>query len=113
MEVVVERPESMNLLGLFMKSALESRADRLERLRPRGDIGLTAGEMSVTLRFAPERVVVAKGISGEPRARLSGTLESLVQIARGNPRPLLARRARLSGSPLAALPLAWVFRKGG
>lgn len=111
MEVVLERGEEMNLLGLFMQAALESRAERVEKMAPSGDIAMTAGAMSVTLCFGDGPVVIRKGVAGKPRAHLKGSLEALIEIARGNTfGPLLRRRARLSGNPLAALPLARVFR---
>jgi hypothetical protein len=111
-EVVLDKAGEMNLLGLFMKAALESRIDGIERARPSGDIALSAGEMSVTLSFSPDRVLVRKGVSDKPRAHLKGSLEALVQVARGRPAgQLLTRRARVSGNPLAALPLARVFEK--
>lgn len=112
-EIQLDRPDQMNLLGLFMKAALESRVPAIERARPRGDIALSTPQMSVTLSFSPDRVIVRKGVVGKPRAQLRGSLESLLQVARGRTaRPLLTRRARLSGNPLAALPLARVFKHG-
>ena len=111
MEIVVESPQDMNLLGLFIKEALDARRDALARSRATGSIGLTAGTMSVTLSFEPDRTVIHKGIVGSPKAQLTGSLESLVAIARGRIAPtLLSRRARISGNPMAALPLARVFR---
>jgi hypothetical protein len=113
-EVVLEQPARMNLLGLFMKAALESRAERIEQAGPRGDIALTAGRMSVTLSFEPERVTIRKGVAEKPRAHLKGSLEALIQVARGRPvRQLVTRRARISGNPLALLPVSRVFRKAG
>lgn len=112
MEVVVEDAERMNLLGLFMKSALEARTDRIERAGVEGDIALTGGSMSCTLSFSPDRVVIRKGAADGARAHVKGSLESLVQVARGRATgELLSRRARISGNPLAALPLTKVFTK--
>ena len=114
MDVVLDQPERQNLLGLFMKAAVESRAERIEQVRPSGDIALTAGPMSVTLSFEPERVTIRKGTNGKPRAHVKGSLAALIQVARGRPlRQLLTRRARVSGNPLALLPLSRVFRKQG
>jgi hypothetical protein len=113
-KVVLDQPERQNLLGLFMKAALESRAERIEQARPSGDIALTAGAMTVTLSFEPERVVIRKGANGKPRAHLKGSLAALVQVARGRPlRQLMTRRARISGNPLALIPVSRVFRKEG
>jgi putative sterol carrier protein len=107
----MEEPERMNLLGLFMRSALADRAGALEGAGLRGDVALVAGSMSCTLSFGPERVVVRKGVHGKPRVRLRGSLESLVQLARGRTAAMLLRgKVRVSGNPLAALPLARVFK---
>jgi ABC-type proline/glycine betaine transport system ATPase subunit len=100
----------MNLLGLFMKAALEARPEKLDRARVAGDIAMTAGRMSVTLCFSDDAVTVRKGVVGSPRAKLTRSLEALVQVARGSATPILTRKAKLSGNPLAAVPLAGVFR---
>lgn len=110
MEVVLDKPEEMNLLGLFMKAALEARTEAIERAKPSGPIALTGGDMSVTLDFAPERVTIAKGVSPSARAHLRGPLEPLVQVARGKMGPILRRQVKVGGNPLAALPLNRVFR---
>jgi SCP-2 sterol transfer family len=111
-EVVLEEPQSMNLLGLFMKAALEDRRDRLEGAGASGDIALTGGNMSVTLSFDPDRVTVRKGVAGTPRAHLKGSLEGLLEVARGNTAaPLIGRRVSISGNPLAVLPLREIFKR--
>lgn len=109
-EVVVDKPEQMNLLGLFMKAAFEARPEKLDKASPGGDIAMVAGRMAVTLAFEDGQVTIKKGVVGKPRAKLTGSLEALVQVARGNPAPILTRKAKLSGNPLAAVPLAGVFR---
>jgi hypothetical protein len=110
MQVHAERIEEMNLLGLFMKAALEERLSALERARPRDDIGIESGGMSVTLSFSPDGVIVRNGIMGKPRARLAGDLGSLAAIAQGKfIGPIARGKVRISGDPLALLPLARVF----
>jgi hypothetical protein len=110
-EVVVQHPQATPLLGLFVKAALEQRTEALARAAPRGDLAITAGEMSITLSCSADRVVVRPGVTGRPRAHLRGSLEGLVEIARGRlAGPLLRRRVRISGNPIALLPLARVFR---
>jgi SCP-2 sterol transfer family len=111
-EVVLENPEQMNLLGLFMKAALEARGEAIASAKPSGTIALTGGEMSVTLDFAPGKVTISKGADPGARAHLKGPLEPLVQVARGKSGPILKRQVKLSGNPLAALPLNKVFRAG-
>lgn len=112
MEVVLEKPEEMNLLGLFMKAALEARAEAIARAKPSGAIALTGGDMSVTLDFSPGTVTIRKGADANARAHLRGPLEPLVQVARGRSGPILRRQVKVSGNPLAALPLNRVFRAG-
>ena len=112
MEVVVEDPEDMNLLGLFLKAALDERREAVSSAGLEGDIAVTASGMSVTLSFSPDRLVVTNGVRGKPRAHLKGSLESLVAIARGHLwRTLLTGKARVTGNPMAAMPLARVFKQ--
>jgi len=93
-----------------MKAALEERLEALERASPRHDVAIESGGMIVTLSFTPDEAVVRDGIHGKPRARLTGGLDALAQVARGSfVVPLLTRRIRISGDPLALLPLARVF----
>ena len=114
MRVTAEQPERMNLLGLFMRAALEERVEALERAGARGDIALSADGMSCTLSFGPDEVVVRNGVTGRPRAHMKGSLEALLAVAQGRAASSLAtRRVRMSGNPLAALPLTKVFTKPG
>ncbi len=111
MEVLVEQPERMSLLGLFLKGALEERLPALERASPRGELAISSPEMAVTLSCAADRVVLRPGVHGRPRAQVRGSMEALIQEARGRiAGQVLRRRARVSGNPLALLPLARVFR---
>ena len=110
MQVQVEDIDEMNLLGLFMKAALEDRVHAVESAGLNGDIALSAGEMSVTMSFSPERVVIRKGME-RPRAHLKGSLEDVIALGRGKVASrVLTGRVRVSGNPVAALPLAKVFR---
>ncbi len=110
MQIVAEHLEQLSLLGLFMKAALEERLDALERAHPRGDIAIESGGMAVTISFTHEQALIREGIHGKPRARLTGDLGALAKIAQGRfVTPLLTRRIRISGDPLALLPLARTF----
>ena len=112
MRVTADQPERMNLLGLFMRAALEERTEALERAKARGDIALSADGMSCTLSFRPDEVVVRNGVPAKPRAHLKGSLEALLAVAQGRSTSMIAtRRVRLSGNPLAALPLTNVFTR--
>lgn len=111
-QIIAVEPEEMNLLSLFMRSALEARAGAIGNTRIDGDIALTAGSMSTTLTFSKERVEVRNGLRESPRAHLRGSLEAMLALARGElVGPLLLRRVKVSGNPLAALPLGLVFRQ--
>lgn len=111
MRVEAEAPERMALIGLFMRAALEERADALDRAGLSGDLALTVAGMSATLSFEPDRVIVREGVQGKPRAHIRGSLESFVKLAKGNVvGPVLRREVRISGNPLATLPLAKLFR---
>jgi hypothetical protein len=113
-EVVVEEPERMSLLGLFLKGALEERLPALERAAPRGELAISSPDMAVTLSCGEDRVVLRPGVPDRPRAHLRGSMEALIQVARGRiAGQLLRRQARVSGNPLALLPLARVFRESG
>jgi hypothetical protein len=110
-EIVAEDLDRMPLVGLFMKAALEERADAVARSGLSGRIAITTGEMSVTLDCSPQRVVVRPGADAAPRAHLRSSLDSLVAIACGRlTEPVRRRDLRISGSPLALLPLLKVFR---
>ena len=110
MQVIVERPEEMNLLGLFMRAALEERLAALERARPSGVVAVTSGGMAVTLSCTPEHVTIRKGASDRVDARLGGELGALAQLAGGRMvDPLLRRQIQIGGNPLKLLPLARVF----
>ena len=113
MEVVAEGPERLNLISLFMRAALEERRATLGRLRflLRGSLVLSVAGMSTTLEFSPRRVLIREGAAVDASARVRGSLEGFLALARGMVAgPLLAREVRISGNPLAALPLALVFR---
>jgi len=110
MQVTVEGPEQMNLLGLFMRAALEERLAALERARPSGEVSIDSGGMSITLSCSPDEVVIRKGRSDEADARLSGELGSLAQLASGRMiDPLVRRQIHVGGNLLRLLPLARVF----
>src|SRR2546425_8992726 len=100
MEIVMEDPDAASLLTLFLAAALRERAEELERSAPRGELLVDAGGMAATLSCAPGRIVVREGRCEAPRARLRGSLEALVEIARGRiAGPLLHPPAPGGGKP--------------
>ena len=72
--VVVEAPETMNLLGLLLRSILErnladpAKASRAARLR--GEIAIRGGRMRVTLKFAESGITITREAAARPRARV-------------------------------------------
>jgi hypothetical protein len=116
--VTIDSPERMNLLGLLLRGLLEEKlkVDRHARQvqRIEGDVQVVAGTMAVTLRFERERILILAGNSGKPRARIRGTMESLLQIVTRQRlvRPVLCGRVRLSGNPLWMLRLLPLLRLG-
>jgi hypothetical protein len=110
--VEAEGAERMSLIGLFLRAALLERSDAIEHARLHGDLAVTVAGMSATLSFAPEAVTVREGVVGRPRAHIKGSMESFLAMGRGKVvSPVLRREVRISGNPLAALPLALLFRR--
>jgi hypothetical protein len=85
--VVLEAPETMNLLGLLLRSILErsladpAKANRAARLR--GEIAVRGGRMRVTLKFAEGQITITRAASAKPRARVEGSLPAFLGVARG------------------------------
>ncbi len=114
--VRLEDPESMNLLGLLLRSLIQRNLEdpacqrRAERLR--GDVAVRAGRMSVTVRFGDAEVVVTRAPAARPRARVGGTLAGLLEVAlgRGLVRAWLRRRISASGNLFFVLRLLPLIR---
>ena len=108
--VTVDQPETMNLLGLLLRSILERRltdeAARKRAARLRGDLLVQGGRMRVTLRFADGHVTITRTTSKRPRARVAGTLTGFLAVARGGGivRPLLRGELKAGGN------LVWLLR---
>lgn len=112
--VVLEDPQTMNLLGLLMKGMLEINLSD-ERLYKRacglrGDIRVQAGEMAVTLRFDGKGLRILRDSDQPPRASVSGSMSALlgVVVRERMVRSVLTRAVRIWGNPfmlLKVLPL--------
>lgn len=112
--VVIENPETMNLLGLLMKGMLEINLSD-ERLYKRacglqGDIRVQAGEMAVTLRFDGQGLRILREADQRPRASVSGSMSALlgVVVRERLVRSVLTGAVRIWGNPfmlLKVLPL--------
>jgi hypothetical protein len=117
MHVELHDPEHMNLLGLLTRGLLESRLAN-DRLRTRisrlkGDVLLSAGTMSITLRFGDGRVVLLSEPGRPPRSTVRGEVKPLLEMVTGGGLlgHLLSRRVRIGGCPLLLLRILPLFRE--
>jgi hypothetical protein len=117
---IVDR-ERMSLLGLMLGGVLADNLARPEGAalarKLSGALGVTAGKMSVTLRFDRGPVTVVRGLEDRLRARVRGSLDGLLQVSlgRGPVRSFLAGEVSFRGSPffvLKVLPLMRTRRAG-
>lgn len=118
MNVRVENPERMNLMGLLMRGLLESslrtaRGAKAAR-RLRGDVCVHAGTMGVTLSFTESEIVLRSGETGKPRAYVRGEMKPLLEVVAGGPLigPVLRGKVRVGGNLLMLLRLLPLIRPG-
>lgn len=115
--VVLDHPDQASLLGLLMRRMLAARASdpRAAKMigRMDGDVRITAGEMTVGLRFEPACIRIVDG-SAAPRAWVKGDVATLLQLVSGrfDLRRLLAGRLRAGGDPRMLLRL-WALLRAG
>jgi hypothetical protein len=110
----IEKRDEMSLLGLMLGEVLEAnvaqpRGAALAR-QLRGAVGVRAGGMAVTIRFDRGSVSVARGLDGNLKARVKGSLDALLQVSlgRGAIRSFLTGEIGFGGNPfflLKVLPL--------
>ncbi len=113
--VHIDDPEHMHLLGLLLKGFLERQlaipAVQRRAAGLRGDFGVSAGSMSVTLSFSEHGVLIKKGITATARA---ASVAAWARWSISSPAaeicglPLArcsARRMRVRGNVFALLPL--------
>jgi hypothetical protein len=114
--------ERMSLLGLMLGGVLADNLALLEGAalarKLKGALGVTAGKMSVTLRFDRGPVSVVRGLEDQLRAQVRGSLDGLLQVSlgRGPVRSFLAGEVSFRGNPLfvlKVLPLMRVRRAVG
>ncbi len=105
--VVVDHPETMNLLGLLMGGVLvdtlATRPRARRALAQKGDVCVRAGDMAVTLRFDGERVTIVRDDLGTARARVQGTVAALLGVVAdgGIVRRVLGGEISVGGNVLA------------
>jgi putative sterol carrier protein len=115
-EVIVENPETINLLGLILKMIIERNLKQgmMEELvkNTRGNLRLGAGLMKATLKFEGERVVIARDWLVPARAKVAASLDTFLGIGLGkNPFvPFFLGKISLGGNLLWLLKLMPVFQ---
>ncbi|MBM4372562.1 MAG: hypothetical protein FJ098_12955 [Deltaproteobacteria bacterium] len=113
-QVCMEAPERMNLMGLMMKGLLEAAlarpgmGERASGLR--GAVRVQAGAMVVVLDFTQAGPRIRGPAEGERyRARVSGAMTPLLRVVTGHLLgPVLSGGVRIGGNPfflLSVLPL--------
>jgi len=114
--VVVDQPETMNLLGLLMKGLLaRNLADDglFHRARAmKTDVLVQAGEMKVSLRLGEGGITIIRGDTGRSGASVAGDMKTLLDVvAEGKMiAPFLAGRLRIGGNPLVLLRMLPMIR---
>ncbi|MBI5528266.1 MAG: hypothetical protein HY897_18185 [Deltaproteobacteria bacterium] len=114
--VVVDQPESMNLLGLLMKGLLAknlSDDDLFYRARAaKTDVLVQAGEMKVTLRLGEGGITILRGDAGSAGASVAGDMKTLLGVvAEGKMvAPFLSGRLKIGGNPLVLLRMLPMIR---
>jgi len=116
MEVVVDHPETMNMLGLILKLILEGNLQdpdmEKKARRARGNLRLGAGPMKATLIFEGDRLVIQRDWKVSGRAKCAASLDTFLGIGLGkNPFvPFLMGKISLGGNLLWLLKLMPVFQ---
>ncbi len=109
--VVLAEPEKMSILGLLMHGLLSNNlADEHKYARAcsmSGDILVKAADMSVTLRFADGQLTIIRGDTGQSKARVAGTMTSLLGVVTGAGMvaPFMAGKLKIGGNPFALLKM--------
>jgi putative sterol carrier protein len=112
----IVNPDEMSLLGLMLGSILKDNlasAEGAERAsKMNGRLGVTAGRMSLTIDFGGDAVSVERGL-GEPlKAKVKGSLGSLLRVSLGQSPVMafLAGEVSIKGNPLFALKAIPLFK---
>ena len=108
-EIIIENPEEMNLLGLMLGSILETKieddGERKAIAGLRGDVGVTVGKQSVYISFGKETVRVSRDAPGRISATVSGPMKEFLEVSTGkNPViPFLRGKFKIGGNPFLLL----------
>jgi putative sterol carrier protein len=114
--LIIVDQDQMSLLGLMMSRIVGDNLARPEGAarasKMSGRLGVTAGRMSLTIDFNQGIVSVTRGLGGPVKARVKGSLGSLMRIALGQGpiRSFLAGEVSIKGNPLFALKAMPFFK---
>jgi len=114
--VNVEKIESMNLLGLILKSILEGnladekKAGKAAKIR--GDIAVQAGDMKITLKCDGGTFAITRGHADKTNAKVRGGLKPFLNIALGGGliQPVIDGDVKIGGNPFLLLKLIPLLR---
>lgn len=114
--VIIDDPPSMSLLGLLLGSIIERQTDRpqsikrLEKLR--GALVVEVGTMTISLQFADGKVTILRGAAEGARARVRGSMHTLMNITlgKGMVGPWLSGRIKTKGSLIMLLRVLPLMR---
>jgi hypothetical protein len=85
--LTIQDRDRMNLLGLMLggvvASNLASTKGAALASRLSGALGITAGKMTITVKFAGDEVTVSRGLQAGLKSHVRGSLNSLLQISLG------------------------------
>ena len=114
--VVIDSPETMNLLGLLMSGLLTTNLAQdpaFEKARSINcDVLVRAGEMAVTLRMGDGGLTIIRGDAGGSKAKVGGTMPALLGVvAEGRMVwPFLTGKIKIGGNPLVLLKMLPLIR---
>ncbi len=114
--VVLDQPETQNLLGLLLRNMLEvNLADEANYNRIRGtkgDVQVQAGDMVITLRLDGQGLTIISGAQDQPKASVRGGMGAFLNVARGGGvvGPVLSGHIKIKGNPLLLLKLMPLLR---
>ncbi len=106
----------MNLLGLMLggvvASNLASTKGAALASRLSGALGITAGNMAITVKFADGEVTLSRGLESHLKSHVRGSLNTLLQISLGRSpiSAFLAGDVSFSGNPFFLLKLVPLLR---
>jgi len=114
--LVIEERDQMNLMGLMLGGVIASNLARPQGAalarKLSGALGITAGKMSITLRFEKGPVFMTRGLEAKLKSQVKGSLNSLLQVSLGKSaiQSFLQGEVTFSGNPLFLLRMLPLMR---